>query len=90
MAATEKRNMQLPGIPKKMGRPFTGKAKSSAERQAEFRKRQQEAREAALGAVAGAYSNTSTEEVRQMIATGGPVTMESAWKELGRRMGWLV
>lgn len=28
---------ELPGIPKKRGRPATGKAKTSAERQAEFR-----------------------------------------------------
>lgn len=28
---------ELPGIPKKRGRPPTGKAKTTAERQAEFR-----------------------------------------------------
>ncbi len=86
----DKKTRQLEGIPKKRGRPRTGNAKSNAERQAEFRTRQSQEREAALDAVAGAYAETSTEDVRQMIATGGPVTMESAWRELGRRMGWLL
>jgi len=31
-------NLELPGIPKKRGRPSTGKAKSNAQRQAAFRK----------------------------------------------------
>lgn len=34
---TDKKTAELPGLPKPRGRPPTGKAKTNAERQAEFR-----------------------------------------------------
>jgi hypothetical protein len=90
MAATEKKNMQLPGIPKKMGRPVTGNAKSNAERQAEHRTKLAREKAAVIENTALAHSSTSDSELLLLFPEAGPVVLQSIWCELGRRRGWLV
>lgn len=79
---------ELEGLPKKRGRPFTGKAKSSAERQAEFRQRQAAARKVTAESAEVGYGKISTEELCMMIAKNPALSM-LAWVEIGRRQGWL-
>ena len=89
MAATEKNNLQLPGIPKKMGRPFTGKALSNAQRQAVHRVKVAQERAAAIENTKAAHSSTTDAELLALMSKAGPVVLKSLWVELGRRRGWL-
>jgi Tfp pilus assembly protein PilN len=86
---SQKLTRALPGIPKKPGRPFTGKAQSNAERQAAYRKRQAALRETALWSSENVYGKDSMETLKKLIVEGGPITFEGAWREIGRRKGWL-
>lgn len=89
MAAYEKNNLQLPGVPKKMGRPFTGKALTNAQRQAVHRAKVAKERQAAIENTAGAHSSTSDDELLKLFPKAGSVVLHSIWLELGRRRGWL-
>ncbi len=89
MAATEKRNLQLNGVPKKAGRPFTGNAKTNAQRQADHRAKLERERLASMEVTKMAHSSTSDDELKTLMVTAGPVVLHSLWIELGRRKGWL-
>jgi len=47
MARRDAQTMELPGIPKRRGRPATGKAKTAAQRMREYRRRKAAAAAAA-------------------------------------------
>jgi len=72
--------MELPGVPKRRGRPSTGKAMSNAERQKAFRQRR------------GARALDDLPTVRQMCELSLPVTInqsvvgEQSQAELLRQM----
>lgn len=84
---------ELPGIPKKRGRPATGKAKTSAERQAEFRSKKrkegicpccgQKLRAVALIAEIAKQNESSWEEFDSWYA-------EHGWKYVSSREGAFV
>ena len=80
--------LPLPGVPKKRGRPPTGKALSLAERQANFRAKQKKLEQYRLEAAAQSFEKETDEELYSWLATSGPVLQEKAWIELGRRKGW--
>jgi hypothetical protein len=92
MAATEKRNMQLPGIPKKMGRPVTGKAKSDAERQAAARARRSIERETELKVAKSLFKGMGEEALGAAVGAwaDNPELAFKAWVYIGWRRGWLA
>jgi hypothetical protein len=74
--------------PKKPGRPFTGQAKSNAQRQAEYRSKVERERLAAIEVTAMAHSSTSDAKLIKLMQTAGPRVLQSLWIELGRRKRW--
>ena len=80
--------LPLPGIPRRPGRPVTGKALSVAERQARHRQKAREEADKKLSSVVASFDGESDSEVLNWLATGGPKLQEKAWMELGRRKGW--
>ena len=92
-AKTEKKPAQvipfeLPGIPKKRGRPNTGKALSNADRQKNFRERRAKQEKMRIDSAAESFSSESETELLEWLVKSGPALQEKAWLELGRRKGW--
>jgi hypothetical protein len=80
--------LPLLGVPRRRGRPSTGKALSSAERQRRFREsRRIEARNKAQSALVS-FHGEDDNELLQWLVSAGPALQEKAWIELGRRKGW--
>jgi len=92
--------MELPGFRGTPGRPPTGKAKTAAQRQAEYRDR----KTTALAQAAAPLANTPPATLARRLANhlvaayhGSPVQMggdaeEAArieWAAIGQKMGWL-
>lgn len=86
--SNDKLTMQLLEMPKLRGRPVSGKAKSTAERQRIFRERKAQREKYAIEAAAISFANETDAELLTWLATSGPVLQEKAWLELGRRRGW--
>lgn len=80
--------LPLPGIPRKRGRPSTGKALSVAERQRRSREKHKVLDQHRLEAAAQSFENETDEELYSWLATSGPTLQEKAWIEIGRRKGW--
>ena len=81
-------SLPLPGIPRKRGRPSTGKALSVAERQRRSREKKHKLEQTRLESAARSFENETDEELYSWIATSGPTLQEKAWIEIGRRKGW--
>lgn len=76
----------IPSLPKKRGRPATGKALTNAERQARFQRDKRLAVESAVDVLRSA----SDEGLAVMIADFAyPDMAKLAFLALGRRRGWL-
>lgn len=90
MAATEKNNMELPGIPRKPGRPSTGKALTVAQRVARHRARKAQALHTSLKALQSCFQELDDNTLAQQIgSTTSDEYRYNCWIELGRRKGWL-
>lgn len=95
-AANDPHTAELPGIPvpKKRGRPSTGKAKSGVERQREYLRRQRENDPRFLArAVAKTIEDETAEEVLQWIKIaiekGDTRTAQLHYAAMGRILGVL-
>ncbi|MBS4068165.1 MAG: hypothetical protein KGZ62_06160 [Sulfurimonas sp.] len=80
--------MDLPGIPRKRGRPRTGKALSNAERQRIHREKPAKVLQARLEAASESFSSETEADLLEWLVKAGPKLQEKAWLELGRRKGW--
>jgi len=79
----------IPEIPKKRGRPVTGKAATNAQRQAEFRQRRDRDRDVALIAARRSLGLLGDIELIELMKASEPELSKTAWLEFGRRNGWL-
>lgn len=93
MAVQKADNKTLPlvGVPKKRGRPATGKALSGAERQARHRAWLKIQRQNSLDSVRINLSHLPDIEVKSQVFHSelNSDRERNAWIELGARRGWL-
>lgn len=81
-------SLELPGIPRRRGRPVTGQALSVAERQKRYREKQSKLNEEKVVSASESFRSETDAELLYWLSTSGPVLQEKAWIELGRRKGW--
>jgi len=79
----------LPDALERRASPRSGGALSDAQQQAAYGERQKSTGFARQENVASSFSGISDEKVLECLLKGGPDLRKSAWKEYGRRMGWL-
>lgn len=90
MVTDAKNNMELPGIPKRRGRPATGKARSSAERQAAFRAKRDAERRHIASSAADSFTQWDMRDLAKALTdTDNAEFAQLVWVEIGRRSGWL-
>lgn len=88
VTVTKNKPLALPGMPRKRGRPVTGKALSNAERQRKHREKQAKIEQFRLEGATRSFQDETDAELLQWLLSSGPVLQEKAWLELGRRKGW--
>lgn len=89
-AKQDTRTANLPGIPRRPGRPATGNAKSNAERQAAYRQRHGAARQSVASSAADIFHKHSMPDLLGALTNAdNPEWAQLVWVEIGRRMGWL-
>lgn len=84
-----KHTSELPGIPAKLGRPVTGKAKSAAERMRAYRKRVAASQREAVRMSASIFQTYDLPQLSDFLTGNDAELAYNAWVEIGRRNGFL-
>lgn len=92
--SNDKMTMNIEGLPGVPGRPATGQAKTTAQRQKDYRNRREIAKVRRNNDLVEMFEGRTTEDIafELTIKSDNPITDQhnrDAWEEIGKRMGWL-
>lgn len=100
--SNDKRTLTIEGIPAMRGRPETGKAKSVAQRQKDYRARKELEKVRRNNELVNKFEGKSNHIIAgelqhqlwlaipdDAIAQEAKATAKDVWEEIGRRMKWL-
>ena len=92
--SNDRQTMSIAGLTGVPGRPATGKAKTTAQRQKEYRNKKEIAKVRRNNDLVAMFEGKSIEDIAHELTlkSDNPIIDQinkDAWEEIGRRMGWI-